>query len=159
MKSEAVAAGERHVVRVLDLAFGGEGVARANGFVVFVPLVIPGEEVEIEITEVKRRFSRARLIRVIQASPDRVDPKCEYFGRCGGCQYQHLDYPQQLEVKHKQVADLLERIGGFPRDVVDPVTPCPRPYAPTWTGASLRFFPIKTNPKTFCTSAAASAAI
>ncbi len=128
VKSVAVAAGERHVVRVLDLAFGGEGVARVHGFVVFVPFVIPGEEVEVEITEVKRSFSRARLLRVIRPSPHRVKPRCRHFGRCGGCQYQHVDYPQQLEVKRKQVADLLERIGGFPRGVVDPVMPCPRPY-------------------------------
>jgi len=69
VKSVAVSAGERHVVRVLDLAFGGEGVARVHGFVVFVPSVIPGEEVEVEITEVKRSFSRARALRVIRPSP------------------------------------------------------------------------------------------
>jgi tRNA/tmRNA/rRNA uracil-C5-methylase (TrmA/RlmC/RlmD family) len=124
----AVAVGERHVVRVLDLAFGGDGVARVDDFVVFVPFVIPGEQVEVEITEVKRSFSRARPIRVLQPSPHRVDPRCAHFGRCGGCQYQHVDYPLQLELKHKQIVDLLERIGGFPAERVAPLIPCPRPY-------------------------------
>ena len=128
MKTPAVAAGERHSVRVLDLAFGGNGVARVGGFVVFVPFVIPGEEVEIEIREVKRSFCRARLVRVIRPSPQRVDPPCAWFGRCGGCRYQHVDYAQQLELKHKQVADLLERIGRFPRELIEPVIPSPQPY-------------------------------
>ncbi|MEE9606159.1 MAG: TRAM domain-containing protein, partial [Myxococcota bacterium] len=92
-KPAAVAAGQRHVVRVMDLAFGGDGVARVHGFVVFVPFAIAGEEVEVEITDVKRSFCRARLLRVLHPSPHRVDPRCRYFGRCGGCQYQHLDYP------------------------------------------------------------------
>lgn len=111
-----------------DLAFGGEGVGRVADFVVFVPFVIPGEEVEAEVTEVKKRFARARLRRVVRPSPDRVEPRCPYFGWCGGCQYQHLGYARQLEVKRKQIADLFERIGGFPGSVVEPVAPCPQPY-------------------------------
>jgi len=113
---------------ITDLAFGGEGVGRAGDFVVFVPFVVVGEQVEAEVTEVKKSFARAKLLRVLHASPHRVVPKCRYFGECGGCQYQHIDYPLQLEIKHKQVADLFERIGGFTRDVVRPVTPCPQPY-------------------------------
>lgn len=123
-----LSAGQRVVLTITDIAFGGEGVGRVDQFVVFVPLVAPGEEVEAELTEVKKHFARAKLVRVIQASPQRVDPKCRYFGECGGCQYQHLEYPVQLEIKHKQIADLFERIGGFPRSVVSPVVPCPQPY-------------------------------
>lgn len=122
------APGQRVILTITDIAFGGEGVGRLEQFVVFVPFVVLGEEVEAELTEVKKHFARARLIRVIQPSPNRVTPQCRYFGECGGCQYQHIDYPRQLELKHKQIADLFERIGGFPKGVVSPVVPCPQPY-------------------------------
>jgi len=124
----ALTVGSHHSLTITDIAFGGEGVARVNDFVVFVPFVALGEEVEAELTEVKKNFGRARLVRVLKASPDRVVPRCRYFGECGGCQYQHLDYPVQLELKRKQVADLFQRIGGMSPDVVAPVVPCPQPY-------------------------------
>ena len=111
-----------------DLAFGGEGVGRIDDFVVFVPFVIVGETVEVEITEVKKNFARAKLLRVVTPSPERVAPECRYFTQCGGCQYQHIDYPAQLRFKHKQIADLFERFGKISRAVVAPVIPCPSPY-------------------------------
>ncbi len=120
--------GQQAIVAIHDIGFGGEGVARVGEFVVFVPFVVVGEEVEIEVTEVKKRFARGRLLRVITPSPQRVEPLCRYFGDCGGCQYQHIAYPAQLEIKRKQVADLFQRIGGFSSDVVSPVVPCPMPY-------------------------------
>lgn len=120
--------GEKLTLEVHDLAFGGEGVARHNDFVIFVPFVLPGEKIEVEITEVKKNFARGRLLHVLQASPDRVTPRCRYFGDCGGCQYQHIDYPAQLRLKHKQICDLFQRIGGFSGAVIDPVVPCPQPY-------------------------------
>lgn len=126
--SPALSPGQLITVTVQDLAFGGEGVARTNDLVVFVPFVIPGEVVEVEVTEVKKKFARARLVRVIQASPERAEPRCRYFGRCGGCQYQHIAYPAQLRLKHKQISDLFQRIGGFSTAVIDPVVPCPEPY-------------------------------
>ncbi len=127
-KPTAMAVGQRHIATIQDMAFGGEGVARVDDFVVFVPFVIPGEEVELEIVEVKKQFARARLVEVRRRSSRRVAPRCPYFGRCGGCQYQHLDYARQLEVKQKQIADLFERVGKFPAGVVSPVVPCPQPY-------------------------------
>ncbi len=114
-------------LKIDDIAFGGEGVGRVGDFVVFVPFVAPGETVEAELTEVKKRFGRARLLRILEPSPERVAAPCRYFGDCGGCQYQHLAYPAQLRVKHKQVSDLFARVGGFPAAVVDPVLPCPSP--------------------------------
>jgi tRNA/tmRNA/rRNA uracil-C5-methylase (TrmA/RlmC/RlmD family) len=111
-----------------DLAFGGEGVGRIDDFVVFVPFVIVGETVEVEITEVKKNFARAKLLRVEKSAPERVEPECRYFGACGGCQYQHIDYVAQLRFKHKQIADLFERFGKISREVVAPVIPCPSPY-------------------------------
>src|SRR5687768_6361390 len=101
--------GQIIVLTIHDVAFGGDGVGRFHDFVVFVPFVALNEEVEVEIMEVKKKFARGRLIRVIKASPDRVPAPCRYFGECGGCQYQHISYERQLELKHKQIADLFER--------------------------------------------------
>jgi len=115
-------------MQIDDIAFGGEGVGRVDGFVVFVPLVIEGETVEATITEVKKNFARAELEKVISPADMRIEPECEYFGDCGGCQYQHMSYEAQLGMKQKQVADLFERIGGFSQDKVAPVIPCPQPY-------------------------------
>lgn len=126
--STAFVTGQRVTLTIIDIAFGGEGVGRVEQFVVFVPFVVMGEEVEAELTEVKKQFARAKLIRVLKPSLQRVTPQCRYFGECGGCQYQHIDYPAQLELKHKQIADLFERIGGFSRVAVLPVVPCPQPY-------------------------------
>jgi tRNA/tmRNA/rRNA uracil-C5-methylase (TrmA/RlmC/RlmD family) len=120
--------GQTHTVTIEDLAFGGEGVARVNDFVLFVPFVIPGETVELEVIEVKKSFGRAKLLRIVTPSPDRVNPACAHFAACGGCQYQHIAYPTQLQLKRKQVADLFERIGGITKNLVAPVVPCPQPY-------------------------------
>ncbi len=122
------AVGDKLRLTINDIAFGGEGVARVDDFVVFVPFVAVGEEVEAELTEVKKRFARAKLLEVVRPSPERVKPVCRYFGECGGCQYQHVDYPTQLRLKHKQVGDLLQRVGGIDPAVVQPVLPCPQPY-------------------------------
>ncbi|MCB1127977.1 MAG: class I SAM-dependent RNA methyltransferase [Verrucomicrobiae bacterium] len=120
--------GQRVTVLIDDVGFGGEGVGRIGDFVVFVPFVITGEEVEIEVTEVRKSFARARLIRVIEPSRYRVRPDCPHFGECGGCQYQHVAYDEQNRMKYKQVADLMHRFGDVPPDRVMPVVPCPRPY-------------------------------
>jgi tRNA/tmRNA/rRNA uracil-C5-methylase (TrmA/RlmC/RlmD family) len=124
----ALKIGDKLVLSISDVAFGGEGVGRVEDFVVFVPFVIDGEEVEVEITAVKQRFARARPLRVLSASPHRVEPVCRHFGACGGCQYQHIAYAYQLAVKQKQVAGLFDRIGGFGGDRVEAVIACPQPY-------------------------------
>jgi tRNA/tmRNA/rRNA uracil-C5-methylase (TrmA/RlmC/RlmD family) len=126
--SSAPKVGQRVTLTITDIGFGGDGVGRVEQFVVFVPFVMTGEEVEAELTEVRKQFARAKLVRVLRPSPRRVTPACRYFGECGGCQYQHVDYAAQLELKHKQIADMFERIGGFSRTAVRPVIPCPSPY-------------------------------
>jgi tRNA/tmRNA/rRNA uracil-C5-methylase (TrmA/RlmC/RlmD family) len=120
--------GDKVTLSIQDIAFGGEGVGRVDDFVVFVPFVAVGESVEAEITETKKNFARAKLLRVVTASPERVEPACRHFAACGGCQYQHLAYETQLRIKQKQVADLFQRIGGIDPAVVAPVVPCPAPY-------------------------------
>jgi tRNA/tmRNA/rRNA uracil-C5-methylase (TrmA/RlmC/RlmD family) len=128
IETPLLAIGAHCTITILDIAFGGEGVGRRDDFVVFVPFVLVGEVVEVEITEVKKRFARGRLLKVLQPSPERVKAECRYFGDCGGCQYQHIDYAAQLRLKHKQICDLFERIGGFQSKVIAPVVPCPQPY-------------------------------
>ena len=120
--------GDSIELKISDIAFGGEGVGRVNDFVVFVPYVALGETVQAEVTEVKKSFARARLVKVMEPSPDRVEPECKHFAACGGCQYQHIAYDAQLRMKHKQVSDLFQRIGGIDPAIVAPVVPCPAPY-------------------------------
>lgn len=120
--------GTKLELEITDIAFGGEGVGRVNDFVVFVPFVALGERVEVEVVEAKKSFARAKLLRALTTSPDRVTPECPHFGACGGCQYQHIAYDAQLRMKHKQVADLFQRIGGIDPSIVAPAVPCPAPY-------------------------------
>lgn len=120
--------GTRFQAEIQDVAFGGDGVARVGEFVCFIPFVETGELVEAEVTELKKRFARGRLVKVIHPSPNRVEAPCPYFGVCGGCQYQHIRYERQLEHKHKQISELFSRIGGFQNAPIDPVVPCPQPY-------------------------------
>ncbi|MEI8290274.1 MAG: class I SAM-dependent RNA methyltransferase [Verrucomicrobiota bacterium] len=120
--------GDKITLTINDTAFGGEGVGRYDELVVFVPFVISGEIVEVEISEVKKNFARARLLKILKLSPERVEPQCRHFATCGGCQYQHIAYAEQLRVKEKQIMDLFERVGKIPRNVVAPVVPCPSPY-------------------------------
>lgn len=108
--------GEVLSLTIDDLAFGGEGVGRADGYVVFVPGGLPGDRLQVRLVQVRSRFGRGTIEAVLEPSPQRVEAPCPYFGRCGGCRLQHVAYPAQLAFKSKQVADALERLGGL-RDV------------------------------------------
>ena len=120
--------GERHELTITDVAFGGAGVGRIGNFVVFVPFVLANEKVEVELTEVKRHFGRGTLVGVRRASTARVTPRCRYFGQCGGCQYQHMAYEEQLRLKRHQVQELMRRIGRLGDVEVRPLVPCPAPF-------------------------------
>ena len=98
-------------IKIESIAFGGEGIGRVDNFVVFVPFAAPGDELEIEITQQKKKFVRGRIIKIIKPSPMRVKPLCRYYENCGGCCYQHLDYEHQLEIKKKQVEEAFCKIG------------------------------------------------
>ncbi len=95
------------------IAHGGEALGRYEGKIVFVPYAIPGERVRARIVREKRSWARARLLDVLEPSPDRVDPPCPYFGPegCGGCQWQHIRYERQLTLKRDIVLDQLRRLG------------------------------------------------
>ena len=93
------------------LVYGGEGLARQEGKVVLTPFVLPGEVVRAETERAKNDLWRGRVLEVQQASASRVTPGCPYFQRCGGCQYQHIDYPIQLEQKREILREVLRRVG------------------------------------------------
>ena len=116
-------------LRIEDVAFGGKGVAREQGKAVFVPYTIEGEMVSAEIVREKKQFAEAELVEVKQSSPDRVAPQCPYFGRCGGCAFQHISYEHQLAIKWRQVRDALQRIGKLKDIPMRPIVPSPSPYA------------------------------
>ncbi len=96
-----------------SLAVGGEAVGRHEGMAVFAMFGCPGDEAEVEITEVAPRFARGVVRRVVTPSPDRVKPPCPHFGECGGCQWQHISYQAQVRHKTAMVRDAVSRIGGL----------------------------------------------
>jgi 23S rRNA (uracil1939-C5)-methyltransferase len=98
-------------VRIEKLVYGGDGLAHHDGHTVFVPLVLPGELVQIESSARKKKFIRGRLERVMEPSVERVSAPCPHFGRCGGCQYQHMPYEAQLRYKAEILHETLGRIG------------------------------------------------
>lgn len=102
---------ESYEVDIVDLTHEGAGVARVNGFTLFIPNTLPGERAKIKVVGVKKGFGFGRLEELIVPSPERVDPPCPIYKWCGGCQLQHLSYEGQLEYKRKQVEDVLTRIG------------------------------------------------
>src|SRR6266513_1852624 len=115
-------------LKIEDIAFGGKGVARENGKAIFIPFTIENETVSAEIVREKKKFAEAELVGVKESSPHRVTPECPYFGRCGGCTYQHINYEHQLAIKWRQVRDVLQRIGKLKDIPMRPIIPSPEPY-------------------------------
>jgi len=113
MPEPALRPGQIVPLRLNSLAVGGEAVGRYQGMAVFAMWGCPGDEAEVEITEVAERFARGVVRRVIMPSPDRVAPRCPHFGDCGGCQWQHISYQAQLHHKTALVREALARIGGL----------------------------------------------
>jgi 23S rRNA (uracil1939-C5)-methyltransferase len=105
------------------LAYGGNGVARLNGFVVFVRRGLPGDTVRARVTKVQRRHAEALATEVVKPSPLRVEAPCAHYPACGGCRFQDLAYETQVEAKHEQVADALQRIGGVAVPPLEPIVP------------------------------------
>lgn len=111
------------------LAYGGAAFGRdQDGRMVFVPFALPGERVQVEITEAHQQWARGRLIRVVQPSPERISPRCRHFGDCGGCHYQHMPYPVQVQAKADIVRSQLQRLGGFADPPVESTVPSPSPW-------------------------------
>ena len=99
-------------LKVDGLVYGGSGIARApDGRAVFIPFVLPGEFVRVRILEEKTGFMKAEIVEVLESSPDRIQPRCRHFGVCGGCNYQHIPYSKQVEIKKNILFEQLVRLG------------------------------------------------
>ena len=120
--------GDSLLLTIDDLAFGGEGVGRADGYVIFVPGGVPGDRVRVRLEQARSRFGRAVIESIAEPSLHRVEAPCPYFGRCGGCRLQHVAYPAQLAFKSKQVADVLERLGDLSGFELRPIIGAPEIY-------------------------------
>jgi 23S rRNA (uracil1939-C5)-methyltransferase len=113
-------------VTLEKLTYGGEAMGRLpDGRAMFVPFGLPGEQVRLELTEDKKNFTRGKLLEVLKASPERIEPKCEHFGKCGGCHYQNLTYEKQLQAKTEILRDQLHRIGKIENPPVMQMVPSP----------------------------------
>lgn len=114
---------------ITGLAYGGDGVASLQGYTLFVPFAVPGDTVRAEVREVHKTYGRARLVKVLQPGPARIQPACPVAGECGGCSWQQLDYPAQLQAKRGFVRESLARLGGFGALVPEPaaILPSPQP--------------------------------
>ena len=116
--------GEQIELEIDSLAFGGRGVARADGFVVFVAGALPGDRVRAEVTKGKKRFAEARTVELLRSSPDRLPDRCAHGGEpCPGAPWQGLPYEQQLHHKQEQVAEALGRIGGLEGFELEEIVP------------------------------------
>ncbi|MBK3332098.1 23S rRNA (uracil(1939)-C(5))-methyltransferase RlmD [Persephonella atlantica] len=113
-------------VKVEKLVYGGKGLGRIDEKVCFIPFVIPGEEVEVKITEEKKSFLECEPVNVLKPSPYRTKPICQYFGYCGGCDYLHIDYSKQVEQKNEIFAETVKRIGKI--ESVPLLEPIPSPF-------------------------------
>jgi tRNA/tmRNA/rRNA uracil-C5-methylase (TrmA/RlmC/RlmD family) len=120
---------ETEVHRVLKVIPGGDGlVRRDDGKTGFVPFVLPDELVRLRVLREKKNFFRAEPVEILEPAEERVEPVCPYFGRCGGCAYQHMPYERQLELKQQQVEETLRRIGKLEEVPLHPIIGSPRQY-------------------------------
>lgn len=120
--------GQRLQLELTGMGRLGEAMAEVEGKPVFVFGGIPGEEVVAEVIRERRHYIAAHVLEVRSRSPHRVEPPCEYFGDCTGCQWQHIDYQHQLTMKRDAVVDALRRIGGLPYVSVEETLPSPRQF-------------------------------
>ncbi len=123
-----VVRGKKYSVNIVSMGHSGEGVGKYQDFTVFVPYALVGETVEVQITEVKKNYAKGRLCIIEVASPNRIEPQCAIYDTCGGCQLQHLNYEGQLEVKHQQVVDAVQRIGKQADVVIHPTLGAEHPW-------------------------------
>lgn len=105
--------GDRIEIAIEDVAAGGEGVGKIDGFVLFVPGGAPGDRLEVELVALKKKYGRGRIVKILTPSRRRIKPPCPVYDSCGGCQFQHLDYDCQLALKTKMVRDAVEYLGSL----------------------------------------------
>ncbi len=115
-------------LQIESIAFGGQAVAHHDGYTIFVDRGLPGQRVQAQIVRQKKNYAEARILNILSHSPFEVPAPCQHFGVCGGCQFQNLDYQEQLAQKYRQVVDSLTHIGGFTNLDVLPILPSPDVY-------------------------------
>ncbi|HNQ61276.1 MAG TPA: 23S rRNA (uracil(1939)-C(5))-methyltransferase RlmD [Bacteroidia bacterium] len=108
-------------VSITDTAENGNGVGRVDNLVVFVEGAVPGDVVDVHVYKKKKKYREAKVVRIIEASADRIEPVCQHFGTCGGCRWQHMSYAKQLFFKQRQVEEVLKRIGNIENPVISPI--------------------------------------
>lgn len=108
-------------VKITDMGVNGEGIGKVDGYTLFVKDAVIGDEAQVRITKAKKHYGYARLMKLINASPDRVEPRCKVARQCGGCQIQMLSYEKQLEFKQNKVRNNLIRLGGFDEEFIDSI--------------------------------------
>ena len=113
----------KHIITINSINSRGEGVGRINDWVVFVPCGVPGDQVEIKIEITKKNYSTGRIIDIIKPSSHRVEPPCEYFGFCGGCTFQHIEYNYQLYLKENLIKENLKKISNIQSELVREIIP------------------------------------
>lgn len=109
-------------------AFKGKGVAKHDGLAVFVPGTAPGDKVLARIVKKKKKYREAKLLEILEPSPDRREPKCRHASTCGGCTWQHLPYPNQLQIKQEQVESHIERIAHLDPSIVGDIIGCEKEF-------------------------------
>lgn len=110
-------------IQIVDMTEDGKGIGRFDSLVFFISGAVPGDVIEAQITKLKKRYGIAKLLKVLKFSDSRVNPKCKYFGNCGGCSLLNLNYERQLELKRNAVIDKLTRIGKIPNPTVRDIVP------------------------------------
>lgn len=121
--------GDEVLVEIHGIGSSGEGVGRVDDFTVFVPFTLPGETVKVSINMVKKTYATGKLIDIVTPANNRIEPTCELYGICGGCQLQHITYEGQLSLKTQKVKDVIERIGHQNPDLVKPAVGPKNPWA------------------------------
>ena len=148
---EALEKGKIYTAEIESYSSEGLGIARVNGAVVFVPDAVRGETADLRITRVMKTSCAGEIVKLRTPSPNRMEPECPYAGRCGGCAYQHLTYPEELWAKRQRVQDALTRIGGLDIQVEeilgakDPEHYRNKSQYPVGADGSIGFFQARTH--------------
>jgi 23S rRNA (uracil1939-C5)-methyltransferase len=123
-----IAKGQEVELEIEQFADRGKSIARVDGYVVFVPHGVPGDRVRVAITRRRKKFAEGRIVEIVRPSDNRAEPACKYFGTCGGCKWQNLDYETQLDAKHESVFAAFRHHGGFKDVTIPPVIGSPDTY-------------------------------
>lgn len=127
-KGKAITKNQEFIVDIEDLTAEGAGVAKLDGYTLFIKDALIGDKVRVSIMKTKKNYGYARLVEILEPSKDRIEPACPMARKCGGCQLQHLRYEAQLSYKQDKIASCLERIGGFSNLPMEPIMGMDEPY-------------------------------